>query len=75
MNLSMNRNRFEDRLVVVGGSDRWRVWDQHMQTITYRMDQQQGPTVYNTGNYIQYPVVNHDGKEYEKKCIYICVCY
>ena len=46
-----------------------------MQTITYRMDQQQGPTVYNTGNYIQYPVVNHDGKEYEKKCIYICVCY
>ena len=26
-----------------------------------------------TGNYIQYPVVNHSGKEYEKERIYICV--
>ena len=22
---------------------------------------------YNTGNYIQYPVINHNGKEYEKE--------
>ena len=22
-----------------------------------------------TGNYIQYPVINHNGKEYEKECI------
>ena len=29
--------------------------------------------LYNTGNYIQYPVVNHDGKEYEKECIYMYV--
>ena len=35
------------------------------------MDKQQGPTVYSTGNYIQYPVVNHHGKEHEKECIYI----
>ena len=28
---------------------------------------QQGSTVYyHTGNYIQYPVINHNGKEYEK---------
>ena len=27
----------------------------------------QGPTVeHNTGNYIQYLVINHNGKEYEK---------
>ena len=26
--------------------------------------------VYSTGNYIQYPVINHNGKEY----IYVCVC-
>ena len=26
-----------------------------------------------TGNYIQYPVINHDGREYEKECIYICI--
>ena len=36
----------------------------------YRTDRQQGPT-YNTGNYIQYLVINHNGKEYEKECIYI----
>ena len=24
-----------------------------------------------TGNYIQYPVINHEGKKYEKECIYI----
>ena len=24
----------------------------------------------NTGNYIQYPIINHNGKEYEKKCMY-----
>ena len=26
--------------------------------------------LYRTGNYIQYPMINHDGKEYEKE--YIC---
>ena len=35
------------------------------------MDKQQGPTVYSTGNYIQYPVINHNGKEYEKECTYM----
>ena len=24
-----------------------------------------------TGNYIQYPVINHNGKEYEKECVYM----
>ena len=24
-----------------------------------------------TGNYIQYPVINHNGKEYEKEFIYV----
>ena len=28
--------------------------------------------LYSTGNYIQYPVINHNGKEYEKE-IYICI--
>ena len=27
--------------------------------------------LYNTGNCIQYPVINHNGKEYEKECICI----
>ena len=27
--------------------------------------------LYNTRNYIQYPLINHNGKEYEKECIYM----
>ena len=27
--------------------------------------------LYSTGNYIQCPVTNHNGKEYEKECIYM----
>ena len=27
--------------------------------------------LYSTGNYIQYPVINHNGKDYEKECIYV----
>ena len=27
--------------------------------------------LYSTGNYSQYPVIKHNGKEYEKDCIYI----
>ena len=26
---------------------------------------------YSTGNDIQYPGINHDGKEYKKECIYV----
>ena len=29
--------------------------------------------LYSAGNYIQYPVTNHDGKEYEKEYIYVWV--
>ena len=29
--------------------------------------------LYSTGNYIPYPVINHNGKEYEKECIYLYV--
>ena len=28
--------------------------------------------LYSTGNYIQYSMINHNGKEYEKE--YICIC-
>ena len=33
--------------------------------------------LYSTGNYIQYPVINHNGKEYEKEYLYITesLCY
>ena len=29
--------------------------------------------LYRTGNYVQYSVITHNGKEYEKACIYICI--
>ena len=40
-----------------------------MQTLIARTDKQQGPTTQH-GNYVQYPVINHNGKEYEKEHIY-----
>ena len=39
-----------------------------MQTTIYRVDKF---LLYSTGNYIQYSVINHNGKEYEKEYIYI----
>ena len=27
--------------------------------------------LYSTGNYIQYPMIKHNGKEYEKECMYV----
>ena len=39
-----------------------------MQTTIYRLGKQQGP-VYSTGNYIQYPVINHNGKKSESLTI------
>ena len=29
--------------------------------------------LYSTGNYIQYPVINHNGKQYEKKNVCMCI--
>ena len=31
--------------------------------------------LYGSGNYIQYPMVNHNGEEYEKEYIYIMYIY
>ena len=40
-----------------------------MQPITYRMDNNK-VLLYSTGNYIQYPEINHNGKGY-KKNVYV----
>ena len=40
-----------------------------------RLDEQQGPT-YNTGSYVQYPVIKNNRKEYERNiCITESFCY
>ena len=43
-----------------------------MQTIIYRMGEQQDLTVQHRELY-KHPVINHNGKEYEKECVYIYV--
>ena len=30
--------------------------------------------LYSTGNYIQYPVKSHNGKEYDTVCVCVCIC-
>ena len=48
------------------------VADQQMQTIIYIFIAINNKVLlYSTGNYIQYPVINHNGKEYEKE--YVCI--
>ena len=58
-----NRNRFtdlENELMVPGGDggrrDRLGVWDWHVHTAIFKIDNQQGPT-YSTGNVAQYSVI------------------
>ena len=29
--------------------------------------------MYSTGNYIQYPVISRNGKEYKKETVYMCI--
>ena len=52
-----------------GWRDKLGVWDQQIQTTIYKINNK--VLLYSTGNYIQYPLVNHNGKEYEKEYVYI----
>ena len=73
MSLPTKQNRFTD--IENGGFQGlgdglgvW-VWNQQKQTVIYRMDKQQ---ILQYSTYIQYPMINHNGKEYEKEgmCMY-----
>ena len=46
------------------------VWDQQVQAINIEWINNK-VLLYGTGNYIQYLVVNHDGKEYKKSALYV----
>ena len=52
------------------GEGKLGVWDQQIQTTVYKIDKHM-VLLYSTGNYIQYLVVNYNGKEYEKEYIYM----
>ena len=43
-----------------------------METIIYRMYIE--ITLYSTGNYSQYSVINHNGKDHAKGYVCVCVC-
>ena len=65
----------EEKCMVTKGERWWRrdklgSWSQQIHTIMYKADKQQG-LIYNTENYIQYSVINHNEKEYEKQYIYV----
>ena len=48
-----------------------------MQNTIYKINN--NTLLYSTGNYIQHAVTNHNGKEYEKEYMYVCItdllCY
>ena len=55
------------------GRDGLAVWDQQMQTLIYRMDKQEGPTVQHS-ELCSISCENHNGKEYEKIYIFESLC-
>lgn len=61
------RSDIENRPVVWRGRgigrDGLGVWAQQMQTLTCRMDKHR-VLLFSTGNYVQYPELKHNGKEY-----------
>lgn len=59
----------ENRLVVAKrvGGEGLGVWGQQMQTIVYRINNK--VRLYSTGNYIQYPLINHNRNKHEKERI------
>ena len=73
-----NRNRLtgiENRLVVARGERRgggldWEFGISRCKLL-YKEWINNKFLLYSTGNYIQYPVINHNGKEYEKEPMYM----
>ena len=69
MNLSTKQkqtHRYREQTCGCQGQGREKrpgIWGWQMQTIAFRMDEQQGPNVQHR-NYSQSPVINHNGKEY-----------
>ena len=63
----------ENKLIVTKGEggkgrDKLGVWDSQIYATVYKVDNKD--LRYITGNYIQYLVINHNGKECEKEYIY-----
>ena len=46
-----------------------RCYQRQLEEIKSVTEYKQGPTVHSTGSYSQYPVINHNGKEYKKESL------
>ena len=71
---NFNRHREQTCVCQGGGSGGGRLdWEFVVGRckLVYREWKNSKVLLYSTGNYIQYPVINHNGKEYEKE--YICI--
>ena len=55
-----------------GRRDKLGVWDQQIQTTIYKINNNK-VLLYSIGNYIQYLVINYNGKEYANIYIYIYI--
>ena len=68
----------EDRLGTTKGAEDGRGKDWEFETSRCKLSYigwiNNKTLLYITGNYIQYPVINHNGKEYEKEYIYESLC-
>ena len=77
MNLSRTKNKIRDienRLVIVkveggGRGKKWKFGISRCKLVYIEWINNK-VLLYSTGKYIQYPVINHNGKEYEKEYIY-----
>jgi len=86
MTYIQNRNRLTDkknRLEVAEGEGRgrrtnWKFGLSRCKLLHLGRTNNKG-LLHSTGNYIQYPVINHNGKEYEKEYenthVYESLCY
>ena len=62
----------ENRLVVASGREEGRTGSLRLADANYCVGWMNNKVLlYNTENYIQYPVINHSGKEYEKEFVYV----
>ena len=75
MNLVAEQKRFtdiENKLMVTKRKEGWEGINQKfgMNKLLYIKQIKNGVLLYSTGSYIQYPVINHNGKESKKEYIY-----
>ena len=77
MNLSMKQKQTHREQTCgwqgLGGGEGWMDWEFGISRckLLYTEWLSNKVLLYSTGNYIQYPVINHNGKKYEKEGIYM----